>query len=189
LKILAEAYPNQATRRAYLTLYDEKVAKTNQLFSLSTWQNLYNLRVMQKMKNLIPYDFKRNLVSTRKQLKAQRVIIPPPLPGRRVIDISPKEAAEELSRAIHAEGGEDVLNGDGSGQMLPPVDNTQKIGGPVTDDLVNDDSGPTFTAPSAANEQPKKQSRGAGGKFGKTSGNAPKTNMETPTDQEFQKFD
>lgn len=43
LKELAKAYPNSPSQAAYLILLDTKKKPKEQLYSLSTWANLYNL--------------------------------------------------------------------------------------------------------------------------------------------------
>src|SRR5688572_7240405 len=57
IAVLAEAYPNQPMRRAYLRLYDSRVAENKQIFPTSTWQNLRNARKFSNLKYLQPYDF------------------------------------------------------------------------------------------------------------------------------------
>lgn len=101
LKALAQAYPNQPVRKAYLILYDTSVKdQARQLFPLSTWQNLFNVRVGQAMKNLIPWDFKKNLPNVKNRATARRIPIAAPAQQRRIIDLTPQEAANELSQAI-----------------------------------------------------------------------------------------
>lgn len=59
IKTLAEAYPNSYMSGTYLILYDKNLSsKKNQMGSLGTWQNLYNLRSKGMMKNYLPWTFR-----------------------------------------------------------------------------------------------------------------------------------
>lgn len=55
IKALAKAYPNKNMTGAYLVLFDENVK--NQIYPLSTWQNLANLRKFGK-NNYKAYTFR-----------------------------------------------------------------------------------------------------------------------------------
>lgn len=187
LKVLAQAYPNQPARRAYITLFNTQVQPDRQLFPLSTWQNLYNNRFIQKMKNLIPYDVPNNLKMTRQALRAQRVTIPAPAPGRRVIDMTPKEAAQELQKALLDES---------PAQTAPVV-------GQIEGNLMTSTDGATWIPGSAEQEEgtpaagtqiadgsqglPPVETKGKPGRKAKTQQVDPPAG--TPPDQELQTFD
>jgi hypothetical protein len=101
LKELAEAYPNSANRKPYLILFDNNVKEGKQLFPLSTWQNLYNVRKFSNMKNLMAHTFKEVFTVARPQ---NRVTANRPgssvgkqtTTARKVVDLSAGEAAAEL---------------------------------------------------------------------------------------------
>lgn len=99
---LAKAYPNQPTRRAYLRLYDTSKPENKQLFNLSTWQNLRNVRKFSNMKNLVPYDF----IATPIGFQNQQRQAPRPIgsttsnPRKVIVDLSAKEAADQLRSSV-----------------------------------------------------------------------------------------
>jgi len=97
---LANAYPNQPNRKAYLRLYDKNVAANKQLFNLSTWQNLRNLRKFNAKKNLVPYDFFNVRTMATQPVKATGTIPGAKSPKKVVVDMSAKEAAEELTKNV-----------------------------------------------------------------------------------------
>lgn len=102
LKHLAEAYPNGPRHKAYLVLYDNNLEENKQIFTLSTWQNLYNVRKFSNLKNLVPHTFRE--LFNKPQVSRPTVSVgsrPGGLQGmsaRKVIDLSAKEAAEELKK-------------------------------------------------------------------------------------------
>jgi hypothetical protein len=57
LKALAMAHPNKAQSSAYLILYDKTKKPKEQLYSLSTWKNLYELNKMGN-KNFYAVSFR-----------------------------------------------------------------------------------------------------------------------------------
>lgn len=93
---LAEAYPNTPNRRAYIKLYDKNIKEIHkQMFQLSTWQNLRNLRKYSNRKNLIAWDFKGF------PQPVQRAVAPQRAAGQKIIvDMSAQEAAAELRESI-----------------------------------------------------------------------------------------
>lgn len=105
LKELADAYPNSANRKPYLILFDNNVKPEKQLFPLSTWQNLYNVRKFSSMKNLVAHTFREVFTVARPQNK-----ITANRPGssvgkqtttaRKVVDLSASEAAAELRESL-----------------------------------------------------------------------------------------
>lgn len=98
IDVLADAYPNQPTRRSYLRLYNKSLAENKQLFQLSTWQNLRNVRKYSNQKNLIPWDF---LVMSGKNIQASKpAATNKQSPKKVVVDLSAKEAAAELSKNL-----------------------------------------------------------------------------------------
>ncbi len=60
IKELAAAYPNGATNRAYLLIIDKRQPVEKQLPSLSTFQNLWNLREKNGLRNYVAYQFRGN---------------------------------------------------------------------------------------------------------------------------------
>lgn len=56
LKELATRYPNSGRTDAYLVLKD--LQAKSQIYPVSTWVNLYNLRALNKKTNYVPYTFK-----------------------------------------------------------------------------------------------------------------------------------
>lgn len=103
---LANAYPNQPTRRAYLRLYDTTKAENKQLFQLSTWQNLRNVRKFSNMKNLVAYDFIASAAAfgNIQRQAPQRATAGKATtsPKKVVVDLTAKEAAAELLASVPA---------------------------------------------------------------------------------------
>lgn len=97
---LANAYPNQPNRKAYLRLYDKNVAANKQLFNLSTWQNLRNLRKFNAKKNLVPYDFFNVRTMAVPSAKTTGTIPGAKSPKKVVVDMSAKDAAAELAKNV-----------------------------------------------------------------------------------------
>ena len=58
LKELAKAYPNISMQRAYLLIIDTRKPAHKQLPTLSSFENLYNLRTKNAMKSYVAYGFK-----------------------------------------------------------------------------------------------------------------------------------
>jgi hypothetical protein len=99
IDVLAEAFPNQPTRRAYLILYDQNVPENKQLYQLSTWQNLRNVRKFANRKNLIPWTFQSLFMRNSKQAQTGGVQARPS--AQRVsVDLTANEAQEELKNAL-----------------------------------------------------------------------------------------
>jgi hypothetical protein len=191
LKVLAQAYPNQPARKSYLVLYDKNVKPDQQLYALSTWQNLYNVRTTQQMKNLVPYNF-RGGVSAGRAAKAQarRIPIAAPAAQRQVIDMTPKEAADELARAIQQPTNPVNENNERIAQELSeippqtPVPNPHGLAAhPTTteDHLANTQTAPVIPA------QPEAPKRGPDGKFA-SKPQAVTTDPNAPKDQQEQQI-
>lgn len=98
INVLAEAYPNQPHRKAYLRLYDKNVPAAKQLYSLSTWQNLRNLRKFQSKNNLVAWDVFSVKASVSLPVKSMTPVAGAQSPRKKVVDLSPKEAAAELQK-------------------------------------------------------------------------------------------
>lgn len=96
--ILAKAYPNTPGRRSYIRLYDTAIKPEKQIFQLSTWQNLNNLRKFSNKKNLVPYDYQTPgaKVNQLKPMAGKKIVAP----KRVVVDLTAQEAANELTAAI-----------------------------------------------------------------------------------------
>lgn len=58
IKELAIAYPNASMQRAYLLIIDGKKAVEKQLPQLSTFENLWNLREKNGLRQYVAYGFK-----------------------------------------------------------------------------------------------------------------------------------
>jgi hypothetical protein len=101
IDVLADAYPNKPTRRVYLRLFDTTLPANKQLFQLSTWQNLRNLRKFSNKKNLRPYDFLASATSLNQQRQATAARPTGSSPVKKqVVDLTAKEAADELKNAV-----------------------------------------------------------------------------------------
>jgi hypothetical protein len=96
ISVLAEAYPNQPSRKSYLRLYDTTLQPHKQLYQLSTWQNLRNVRKYSAKKNLIAYDFYQ--VGAKAAAKAVKP--PTGAPKKVVVDMTAQEAADELRKTL-----------------------------------------------------------------------------------------
>lgn len=93
---LAEAYPNTPSRRAYIKLYDKNIKELHkQMFQLSTWQNLRNLRKYSNQKNLVAWDFKGFPQQVVRPVSQQRTA-----QQKVIVDMSAQEAAAELKETI-----------------------------------------------------------------------------------------
>ncbi len=102
IAILAEAYPNQPTRRSYLRLYNTALPENKQLYPLSTWQNLRNARKFSNMKNLVPFDFITSPASVSKKKTSAGTVAgkTTPVTKKVVVDLSAMEAAAELTAKL-----------------------------------------------------------------------------------------
>lgn len=58
IKELSQAYPNRTMQRAYLLIKDSRIAVEKQLPTLSTFENLWNLREKNGFKNHVAFAFK-----------------------------------------------------------------------------------------------------------------------------------
>jgi hypothetical protein len=58
IKELAVAYPNVTMVRAYLLIIDKSKPAGKQIPNLSSFENLWNLRNKNNMKNFVAFDFK-----------------------------------------------------------------------------------------------------------------------------------
>lgn len=99
IDILAEAYPNQPSRKSYLRLYDQNLKPDKQLYQLSTWQNLRNVRKFSQKRNLIAYDFYQVVKPQPRQAVTK---VTPGKPQKIVVDMTAQEAADELRKSIKA---------------------------------------------------------------------------------------
>src|SRR6478735_9235127 len=74
---LAKAYPNGSFQRAYLLIVDGSKPVAKQLPTLSTFQNLYNLRVKNGLKDFVAIAFKgqyKPVTSVPVRAKRQEVL-------------------------------------------------------------------------------------------------------------------
>lgn len=111
INVLAEAFPNQPSRKSYLRLYDTTLDPHRQLYQLSTWQNLRNVRKFSNKKNLVAYDFYQ--VGARAAARATKP--PPPAPKKVVVDMTAQQAADELRKSF---------------EKTPPMIPAKKVGRP-----------------------------------------------------------
>lgn len=86
IKELAKAYPNGAHSRAYLLIIDQRKPADKQLPSLSTFQNLWNLREKNGLKNYVAYRFRDNVKPlAASPTRTGRGVLPK---GKTVVDLS-----------------------------------------------------------------------------------------------------
>lgn len=97
INILAEAFPNLPSRRSYLRLYDTNLKPHQQLYQLSTWQNLRNVRKFSNKKNLVAYDFFQVGRPVKQPVKTEKTQA-----KKVVVDLTAQEAADELRKSIKA---------------------------------------------------------------------------------------
>jgi len=133
LKHLAEAYPNGPRHKAYLVLYDNNVEEGKQIYTLSTWQNLYNVRKFSNLKNLVPHTF-RDLFNKPQVSRASVNVSNRPgalqgMSARKVIDLSAKEAAEELKKNTAAASANVTAGKDVQGTQIAPAAQLNDIKG------------------------------------------------------------
>jgi hypothetical protein len=83
IKELALAYPNLTMQRAYLLIADSKKPIDKQLLSLSTFENLWNLREKNAQRQYVAYAFKGNV--------KPRSVINPGAKKSEVLDLSESE--------------------------------------------------------------------------------------------------
>jgi hypothetical protein len=104
IDVLAKAFPNTPTRRAYLRLYDKNMTLEKQLYQLSTWQNLRNNRKFSSKKNLIAWDFftTGTRVNATAHASAKNVKASATSPRKVVVDLTATEAAAELQKSVKA---------------------------------------------------------------------------------------
>ena len=96
ISVLGDAYPNLPARKSYLRLYDTKLPEHKQLFQLSTWQNLRNVRKFSGKKNLVAYDF----YQPGARAAARQPKPATPKAQKVVVDMTAQEAAEELRKSL-----------------------------------------------------------------------------------------
>jgi hypothetical protein len=147
IDVLANAYPNQPNRRAYLRLYDKNVAANKQVYNLSTWQNLRNLRKFNNKKNLVPWDFFTVAGAARQPVKATAPVPGAKSPKKIVVDMSAKEAAAELAKNV--DNGAKTVNLGDQKKATKPAPAAKKGGnksGSAAADKVVDNEGKTATA-------------------------------------------
>lgn len=101
IDVLAEAYPNQPTRRSYLRLFDKSVPADKQLYQLSTWQNLRNVRKFSNRKNLIPWDFLTTATKFNQPRPTASSNKVSNSPKKVVVDLTAQEAADELRTSMN----------------------------------------------------------------------------------------
>lgn len=140
IDILADAYPNTPAKRSYLRLYDKNLKPDKQLYQLSTWQNLRNVRKFSNKKNLIAWDFNataKNAVAPVKNLVAKASASSP---KKVVVDLTAKEAAEELKKSVAA-GKVKAEGGAGPAKTKTPAAKSSKLAA-VKEEKVVDESKP-----------------------------------------------
>lgn len=72
IKELAIAYPNMTMRRAYLLIVNSKLPVEKQLPSLCTFENLWNLREKNGLRNYVAFQFTGNYKAVQAPAKARR---------------------------------------------------------------------------------------------------------------------
>lgn len=124
LDVLANAYPNQPNRKAYIRLYDKNVPANKQLYNLSTWQNLRNLRKYNAKSNLIAWDF-FSPSAPAAPVKNTGAIPGAKNPKKVTVDMTAKEAAAELAAKTTTAPVVDI-NAGNSGNSENSGDDTNK---------------------------------------------------------------
>lgn len=130
IDVLANTYPNTPSRRSYLRLYDTKLAADKQIYQLSTWQNLRNVRKFANQKNLRPYDFllkgnrlqsKPSATGTVKSMTSS--------PKKVVVDLTATQAAEELKNSLKVDKSGSESQPDTKPKTTKPAPSKGKSGG------------------------------------------------------------
>jgi hypothetical protein len=75
IRELATAYPNATMQRPYLLIIDKTKPVHKQLPALSSFENLYNLRERNNMKQYVPYAFRSNYKPAQVNPRAKKVEI------------------------------------------------------------------------------------------------------------------
>lgn len=126
IDVLANAYPNQPSRKAYLRLYDKNIKPEKQVYNLSTWQNLRNLRKFNAKKNLIAWDFFTVAGAARQPVKATAPVAGAKTPRKVVVDMTAKEAAAELTKNV--DNAKTTTPGSGEKKAAKPATGAKKGG-------------------------------------------------------------
>lgn len=84
IKELATAYPNMTMQRAYLLIIDGSKPPDKQLPTLSSFENLWNLREKNGQRKIVAYNFKGNY-------KSKAGSVPVRAARREVRDLSDEE--------------------------------------------------------------------------------------------------
>lgn len=101
IDVLADAFPNVPTRRAYLILFDQNLPDNKQLYQLSTWQNLRNVRKYSNRKNLIAFTFKSIFDRKAGAAAGQTTMHKTTGAAKRVaVDLTAEQAKKELEDAL-----------------------------------------------------------------------------------------
>lgn len=82
IKELALAYPNMTMQRAYLLIIDSKKPVDKQLPSLSSFENLWNLREKNGLRQYVAFGFKGNYRTIQKRVPTKKA---------EVLDLSEQE--------------------------------------------------------------------------------------------------
>jgi hypothetical protein len=82
IKELATAYPNMTMQRAYLLIIDSTKPVDKQLPSLSSFENLWNLREKNSLRQYVAFGFKGNYKPVQKRIPAKKI---------EVVDLSEQE--------------------------------------------------------------------------------------------------
>lgn len=75
IRELATAYPNATMQRAYLLIIDKTKPIHKQLPALSSFENLYNLRERNGLRNYVPYAFRSNYKPAQINPRSKKVEI------------------------------------------------------------------------------------------------------------------
>ncbi len=140
IDVLADAYPNKPTRRAYLRLYDTSLQPNKQLYQLSTWQNLRNVRKFSNKKNLVPYDFSATPASLTRQQMAARPAQQKSNVKQVLVDLSATEAAAELTKTLTAKGNITAKQPVANNEKAKPVKAGTAKAGKETEAVENADT-------------------------------------------------
>lgn len=87
IKELAKAYPNMTMSRAYLLIIDSRKPVEKQLPALSSFENLWNLREKNGLRNYVAYRFRDNYKPAATATASRRL----PTKRTEVLDLSEKD--------------------------------------------------------------------------------------------------
>lgn len=98
--VLAKAYPDNPQKRSYLVLHDKKLTDNKQLYQMSTFEKLYNLRKYSNMSNFSVFDFLENWKQTHIKQQPQGIRRVATQTTRVPVDLTPAQAKEIINKEV-----------------------------------------------------------------------------------------